>query len=370
MTLYSDLQNADDLEARYSPFILGKYLTGSHAYGLSTPASDRDFRGIFVLPSAYYLRLGAPLEQVSDEKNDRTFYALKRYCELAATANPNIIELLFMPDDCKIIESPLLTPLLENRNRFITKAAYESHIKYAQAQMHRARGKNKRVNNPFSETPPQKEDFSWFVPLTTEGNQFPYRPIPLAQSNVNLDTCRCAAMERVENVYRIYQTDDSTGGIFKDGQIVCSSISFELEKRCIGLLIFHQADYQRQLRDFHQYWEWRNNRNNARWESQEAGQRDYDAKNMMHVLRLLISAESIFLSGAPAIRMAGDNQRFLMAVRQGEYSWEEIIHFIDEKTARLNELFTASDLPDSVDSDWINSLIEEITVNWENNTKQ
>jgi len=35
---------------RKSGWIASEYVAGSHAYGTATPASDRDTRGIFVLP--------------------------------------------------------------------------------------------------------------------------------------------------------------------------------------------------------------------------------------------------------------------------------------------------------------------------------
>ena len=114
------------LQTQYAEAILATYLVGSRAYGTATPESDEDYRGIFVLPSQAYLSIREPVAQVSDERNNTTYYTLKRFLELAATANPNIIEMLFMPDDCVVFESPLMQRLLQSRDMFITKQAYSS----------------------------------------------------------------------------------------------------------------------------------------------------------------------------------------------------------------------------------------------------
>ena len=55
-------------------------IVGSRAYGTQNANSDTDVRGIFVVPSAEYARLAQPPQQVSDERNDRTYYSLVRFC--------------------------------------------------------------------------------------------------------------------------------------------------------------------------------------------------------------------------------------------------------------------------------------------------
>ncbi len=142
MKSYADLHSVDPdtLRAEYGETILATYLVGSRAYGTSTPESDEDYRGIFILPSRYYLSICEPVKQIADERNNTTYYTLKRFLELAATANPNIVEMLFMPPDCCVFEAPLMHRLLDHREIFITKQAYTSHVNYAAAQIKRAKG--------------------------------------------------------------------------------------------------------------------------------------------------------------------------------------------------------------------------------------
>jgi hypothetical protein len=358
--------NPDRLRAGYGETILATYLVGSQAYGTATPESDEDYRGIFVLPSRYYLSINEPVTQIADDRNNTTYYTLKRFLELAATANPNIIEMLFMPPDCRVFEAPLMQRLLQRRDVFITKQAYTSHVNYAAAQIKRARGQNKWINNPQPEEKPSEVDFCWFVPRETPENQFPYRPIRLKKSGVDLSYCSCAAMEQVGNAYRLYRYDKPTRNVFRNGMLVCESIPKSDENaRCIGLLIYNRTEHERALRDHANYWDWRSYRNEARWQSQECGERDYDAKNMMHTLRLLISGEHILKYGVPLVRFEGEQLRTLLDIREGRFSYDDLITMVNAKLEGLNETQQNSALPERADAAAINRLLTEITQEWE-----
>ena len=52
--------------------ILLESISGSHAYGLNTPTSDVDVRGVFILPQDELYGLHYT-EQVADDKNDVVF---------------------------------------------------------------------------------------------------------------------------------------------------------------------------------------------------------------------------------------------------------------------------------------------------------
>ena len=111
--------NIESLEK--SNFIIYKILSGSHSYNLNIESSDRDFKGIFVIPPENYLLLERPLEQVNDAGNDISYYGLRRFLELAATANPNIIEMLFVDESFHEYCSEEMKILLQNRDLFISK---------------------------------------------------------------------------------------------------------------------------------------------------------------------------------------------------------------------------------------------------------
>ncbi len=107
----------DSLEVADNPIVMFRGIVGSRACGTQNANSDTDVRGIFVLPSAEYARLAQPPKQVSDERNDRTYYSLVRFCELMAEANPTTMEMLFLPEDCILKTSPAHSMLVANRGR-------------------------------------------------------------------------------------------------------------------------------------------------------------------------------------------------------------------------------------------------------------
>ncbi len=61
-------------------------IVGSRAYGTNRLGSDEDVRGVFLVPPAEYALLTTPPEQVADERNDRVYYSLGRFAELATAS--------------------------------------------------------------------------------------------------------------------------------------------------------------------------------------------------------------------------------------------------------------------------------------------
>ena len=118
----------ESLESADNPRVLFRGISGSRAYGTQNANSDTDIRGIFVAPSAEYARLNLPPKQISDERNDRTYYSLVRFCELMSEANPTTLEMLFLPEDCILKTSSAYSVLVANRELFITQKVVDSYL--------------------------------------------------------------------------------------------------------------------------------------------------------------------------------------------------------------------------------------------------
>ena len=62
---------------------------GSHAYGLSTPSSDVDIKGVAIPPADYFLGFNKKFEQAeSKDPNDMVVYDVRKFFALAADCNP------------------------------------------------------------------------------------------------------------------------------------------------------------------------------------------------------------------------------------------------------------------------------------------
>ena len=81
--------------------IILECISGSKAYGLDTPSSDTDIKGVFLLPKKDFYGLEYT-PQVSNSTNDIVYYELGRYMELLSLNNPNILELLNTPESAII----------------------------------------------------------------------------------------------------------------------------------------------------------------------------------------------------------------------------------------------------------------------------
>ena len=74
------------------PFICFDCVAGSKAYGLDTPTSDDDFKGVFLAPLPMILTGQAP-SLVQDERHDRQYTELGAFCRELELNNSGALEL-------------------------------------------------------------------------------------------------------------------------------------------------------------------------------------------------------------------------------------------------------------------------------------
>ncbi|HYR83545.1 MAG TPA: nucleotidyltransferase domain-containing protein [Terriglobia bacterium] len=361
------MNSVDDLRANKPTAILFECLAGSRAYGTGVKDSDEDIRGVFAVPAARYLDLTSPADQLSDDRGNIVYYSLRSFVELLTHANPNILELLFMPDDCVRKSSPEFHMMVAHQDVFISKQYADTHAGYAMAQIKKAKGQNKWINNPKPETAPSKEDFCFVIPWPPVAQKYPGRPLPLRTIGWSLNEYHAARLEHSRDIYRLYHYGANSRGVFRGDMIVCESIAEEDESdRFAGLLLYNENAWKQALSDHHNYWAWRRERNEARWQQQERGELDFDSKNMMHTVRLLLSGRSLMKFGRPIVRFSGEDLALLMSIREGRLSFDEIMSIAKDILADCERLKATAGLPDVCDAGRANALLREVTEHWEN----
>jgi predicted nucleotidyltransferase len=131
--------------------LLFRTVAGSHLYGTATETSDVDERGVFLAPERYWLGFLDRVEQVEDKKQDKVFYEFRKFLKLTLDCNPNMVELLFVPEDKWLNHSDEWFDVLKVRDAFLSKKAKHTFSGYAHSQLKRLKN-HKRWMDGFVPT--------------------------------------------------------------------------------------------------------------------------------------------------------------------------------------------------------------------------
>jgi predicted nucleotidyltransferase len=144
--------------------LIYQVIAGSQAYGLDTPESDLDLRGVCIPPRRYLLGLSS-FEQweQQDESGDVVIYALEKFARLALACNPNIIELLYTDPRHVTFINDYGQQLVENRDKFLSRRARHTFAGYAISQLKRIERHHRWLVNPPDHQPTQEEFGGWPV---------------------------------------------------------------------------------------------------------------------------------------------------------------------------------------------------------------
>ncbi|WP_433336296.1 nucleotidyltransferase domain-containing protein [Spirillospora sp. CA-294931] len=121
-------------------------VVGSRAYGLATPGSDTDRRGVFAAPAPLYWGFDKPPTHVDGPLDEQFSWELERFCGLALDANPTILECLWSP----LVErvTPVGRELLDARGAFLSRRAHRTFLGYADAQFRKVEGDLRNHGEP------------------------------------------------------------------------------------------------------------------------------------------------------------------------------------------------------------------------------
>jgi predicted nucleotidyltransferase len=338
-----------------SDLLLFDAIGGSHAYGTHTPESDIDRRGIFVAPDSFQAGMES-IEQVADGKNDEVFYELTRFFQLLEKNNPGALEILYSPADCVRYKHPALD--LIDPTLFLSKLSEKSFSGYAETQIRKARGLNKKMVNP---QPEQRKHLREFCHVLEAQGSVPLAEW-LAQRGLDEKHCGLVAVNHAPSTYALFHDPQPCyRGIFSpkdDAAVVCSSVAVEASP--IAWLHCNTDAFKAHCRAHREYWQWVAERNEERYRTNKAHGLEYDTKNIMHTFRLLDMALEIAREGL--VRVRRPNAAWLLEVREGKLSYGEIIDLTEARLEEIREAFAQSSLPDEPDRDKISDLLREVQV--------
>lgn len=337
--------------------LLLKCLSGSKAYNLQLPSSDTDLKGIFILPRWELYGL-TYTPQVSNATNDEVYYEIGRFIGLLCENNPNILELLGSTGNTILYRHPLLSMI--KPEAFLSKLCMQTFAGYARSQIKKATGLNKKISRPMEKARKTVLDFCYVV----AGNGTVPATEWLQQQGFRQEECGLTQLSHFRDAYLLYHQKQLPEGSTLAGiisgsdanDVRVSSIPKGID--ALAVMNFNKDGYSVYCREYLEYWEWVEKRNEARYTHTVALGKQYDTKNMMHTFRLLHMASEIALY--KQIRVYRDDRDFLLSIRNGKFEYEELMEMADKKIDRIEQLYAKSDLPDAPDKDMAESILIQI----------
>ncbi len=341
----------EDLKKRN--LIILECISGSKAYGLDTSTSDTDIKGVFLLPKMDFYGLDY-VPQVSNESNDIVFYELRRFMELLSVNNPNILELLSTPAESVLFRHPLLD--LIQPELILSKLCKDTFGRFAYAQIKKAKGLNKKIVNPMSEA---RKSLLSFCYVSEGQGSIPLETF-LSRKGWQQENCGLVNIPNMKNLFGLYYGKGlGYQGVIKGEDSNYPSLS-SIEKGATqeAMLYVNLEGYSTYCREHREYWDWVAKRNDARYENTTSHGKNYDAKNMMHTFRLLDMA--IEIGRDQQVNVRRPNRDFLLEVKHGAYEYEELLDLAEARKQEMEQVYAASDLPETPDLDAINRLTYEL----------
>jgi len=340
-------------ELKKSGTIIFECISGSRAYGLDTPTSDTDIRGVFILPKEKFYSLEY-VAQVNNETNDIVYYELRKFIELCSKNNPNILELLNVPDECVLYKDELFDKL--KLDYFLSKQCEKSFANYAFTQIKKARGLEKKIVNPVEKERKSVLDFCY---VYENGESIPFKKFSELR-NIKQENCGVTNISHLKDCHNLYHNPDiSYKGIIKSikaNQLALSSIP--KEEIPVGMLFFNKDGYSSYCKKYKEYWEWVSKRNEERYKTTISHGKNYDSKNMMHTFRLLAMAKEIATENILYVKR--NDREFLLNIKNGDYEYDEMLKWAEERKDKLEKLYSDSNLSIKPDLEFINKLLIDV----------
>ena len=287
-------------------------LSGSRGYGTNNENSDTDLRGVLIEDRKYLFGLKT-FEQFEDLPTDTVIYGLKKYVRLCADANPNALELLGTNEDCIVLMSDKGKLLRDNASLFLSQKVIGSFGNYATAQLRRLQ--NALCHDSYAEQ----------------------------EKTRHLRNTLHAQLEHFKRTYTSF--DKGAINIYADpksGELV---FDIDLKSYPIKDFVGIYSELSNTVKTYNKL----NHRNNKKDDA-------HLYKHAMHLIRLLITGTDI-LNGKGIVTMRTDEHEFLMDLRNGKYSFEEIFNLTDTYQGKFEKAAEKTALPLAPDMEKIEKLL-------------
>lgn len=277
-------------------YLIFEAVVGSRLYGLANENSDLDLCGVCLPPIEILINpfQGFEVKDSGFEDDDRAIYDLGKFIQLCSQANPNIIELLFVPEEFTRTSSVEWHKVLDNKKYFLSKKVKHTFTGYAVSQLKRLERHRQWFLDPPKDKPKRKDYGLTDSPIISAGWMEALRSIPF---------------EIIEEKYR----DE----------------------------IRREENYRVAKKNWDNYIHWVNNRNPKRKAMEE--QSGYDLKFASHIFRLMSEGKELLLTGK--ITFPLPNAEEILKIKDGFYEYDEIIEEARKLEFEFEKWYELSELP-------------------------
>jgi hypothetical protein len=326
---------------------------GSHAYGTNVATSDEDFKGIAIPPKQYFLGSQNRFEQAELHEPDAVIYEIRKFINLAAATNPNIVEVLHTDPSDHFVVDPIGEVILDNRHKFLSKRVKHTFSGYAVSQLKRIKLHRRYLLNPPKDMPTRA---SMGLP---ENTLIPQDQLLAAEAEIQkeLDRFQFDFMEELPEAMKISIRNTMVAMLAE--LKLNSEDQWRGAARKIGLddnfieLMQRERSYKNAKQEWDHYQEWKKNRNVKR--AADEAKYGYDTKHGYHLVRLLRMAREILTTGKVIVKRPDREE--LLAIRNGAWPYEQMVEYAEREDKELGELYKTCDiLPKLPDQDYIDKL--------------
>ncbi len=314
---------------------------GSNSYRLNNEQSDIDLRGVCFGPRQLYVGFNKNFEQyISNGQYDTTIFEFRKFLALCANANPNALEILFVPEKCIVNSTPAGERLLGIRDMFLSKKIRHTLSGYALGQLRRLNGHRRWLTNPATE-PPTREEFG--LPA--------YREIRKDQLDAALSVIK-NEMDQWDfdwqvlpediriNLKNEYESHLLMHHVNKEDMVfVNTSYKLGYEENFIEVLQ-KEKQYRSKVQDWKQYQTWLKTRNSKRAEMEK--KYGYDAKHASHLVRLMRMCEEVLTTGKLNVDRTNIDAEELKAIKNnGIWTYDHLMSWSESQEEKIKGLYAS-----------------------------
>jgi predicted nucleotidyltransferase len=352
-------------------------IVGSRLYGINTPDSDYDKTGVMIPDKSYFYGF-KKFEQFQGYDTDKIIYDIRKAIKLISDNNPNMLDLISIPDRCIIKMTPYWQKVIDNKDLFISKRCRYTYSGYAISQLKRINVHRKFLNNPILNKPKRKDygldDHSIFP--TTQIKSILYSVIDI----IDIDK-RHDFLDKLDGMYRNYispllleyvnkhehqlSMEWLHAGVKSQAKTIANMKGYIKDE--YREIAEKEVKYYNDMKEWKQYQEWQRSRNKDRAKLEKKF--GFDTKHSGHLVRLLRMGKEILTTGQINNDRTDIDAEELKEIRNGSWSYEKIEEYANNMDKELEELYKKSTLQKSPKMKKIEELCIDIVEKYLSNEK-